>query len=242
MMVTAATLPADTFDGVVEVSMTRAGVNPSHFVFTRKGNQLRIENTTNKLEPINVVDLNANRLTIIYPHNTTFVSVDLAKQQQQPNGARLTPMPGGAGAGMPMPAMPPMGMPGAAGLPGLTELKKETQIKKVQGYDCTLYTAAARGEKMEIWATNDSTLFPFRLITHDYIGRQFGPQMLEEQWPEMVKNKSLFPMEVSMKIDPGGQERFSFKVDKVEKSGGGKIDDNLFQPPKNYIKIESPQG
>jgi len=41
---------------------------------------LRIENTDkSKPEPINIVDLDANKLTIIYPHNSTFVHVDLNK-------------------------------------------------------------------------------------------------------------------------------------------------------------------
>jgi hypothetical protein len=332
----------NTFEGTVAATSTRPGMDPVHFVFTRKGNQLRVENTSNKLEPINIVDFDAKRLTIVYPHNTTFVNVDLTKKQaqssapglppgmqlppgfpapgsnpagiqqpgsspppvpghigpnhaampspppgfpspppmpsvpnmqlpatQMPVGAsntppsrdpgsgaptlpnQMPPMPAGvgpgpgAGMGMPMPPAPGFGAPGMppmppmAGMFGPTELKKTDKTKKIEGLDCTLYTVTSHGENFEIWATNDSALFPFRLIIRDYIGRRFGPEMLEETWPELVGNKSLFPLEATLKMDPGGQQRFSFKVDKIEKK---KIDDTkLFQPPEKYIQIEAPQ-
>jgi hypothetical protein len=167
----------------------------------------------------------------------------------------MPPMPtgvepgAGAGMGTPMmpnmaggmPAMPPMPMPGMF---GPTELKKTDKTKKIQGFDCTMYTVSTRGENFEIWATNDSALFPFQLITRDYIGRRFGPQMLEETWPELLHNKNLFPLEATLKMDPGGQERLSFKVDKIEsasRTGSKKIDDKLFQPPEKYIQIDAPQ-
>ena len=156
----------------------------------------------------------------------------------------MPPMPAGvgpgAGAGMGMPGMPPMPMPGMF---GSTELKKTDKTKKIQGLACALYTISSRGESFEIWATNDSALFPFQLITRDYMGRRFGPQMLEETWPELVHNKNLFPLEATLKMDPGGQERLSFKIDKIEKSepDGRKIDAKLFQPPEKYIEIQAPQ-
>jgi hypothetical protein len=137
---------------------------------------------------------------------------------------------------MGMPMMPPMAMPGMF---GPTELKKTDKTKKIQGFDCSLYTVSSRGENFEIWAANDSVLFPFQLITRDYIGRRFGPQMLEETWPDLLHNKNLFPFEATLKVDPGGQERLSFKVDKIEKK---KIDNaSLFQPPDKYIEIQAPQ-
>ena len=43
-----------------------------------------------------------------------------------------------------------------------------------------------------------------------------------------------------VKMEPDGQDRFSFKIDKVKKSGGSKIDDKLFQSPEDYIKVEAP--
>jgi hypothetical protein len=91
------------FEGIISASVTRAGTEAMHFVFTRKGNQLRVENTTNKLEPINIVDLAANRLTIAYLHNTSFVHVDLTRKQSQagtppspPSMPKMPSMPQGA--------------------------------------------------------------------------------------------------------------------------------------------------
>jgi hypothetical protein len=298
---------APTFEGTVSATLTRAGIEPAHFVFTRKGNQLRIENTTNKLEAINIIDLEAKKLTIIYPHNTTFVHVDLAKVSAQPgpppvpprfpspptvnashppspgygatgSGPAVTPpahigpnispppgfptpppmpsvpqMPNPAAAGPPMSmpqmpnnpgapgmgmGMPPMPMP-TPGMVGPGELKKTDKTKKIQGFECALYTVSERGENFEIWATSDAAMFPFQLIKRDFLGRRFGPQMLEETWPELLSSKSLFPLEATLKMEPGGQERFSFKIDKVDKK---KIEDEkLFEAPEKYIEIQAPQ-
>ena len=59
--------------------------------------------------------------------------------------------------------------------------------------------------------------------------------MIEETWPELLRNKSLFPVEAKLKMEPGGQERFSFKVDKIDNA------EELFSPPKNYIEVQAPQ-
>src|ERR1700736_4079541 len=207
-LVASCTLAAEknAFEGVINAT-TRAGAEATHFVFTRKGDQLRIENTTNKLEPINIVDLAANKLTIVYPHNTTFVRVDLTKKAARPGAPPLPTNPPSLGSGAaafptppnasqseaatgqigpklspppgfptppPMPSMPPMPNPAMAGpmmpmpampsMSGSAELKKTDETKKIQGFECTLYTVSERGENFEIWATNDSNLFPFRLI------------------------------------------------------------------------------
>ena len=83
---------AASFEGVVLVSLTRSAADTTQFLFTRKGDQLRIENADKiKPEPINVVDLAANKLTIIYPHNSTFVQVDLTKAETQPDAPNLPP-------------------------------------------------------------------------------------------------------------------------------------------------------
>ena len=283
-----------TFEGTISATLTRAGTQITNFEFNRKGNLLRIENTTNKLEPINIVDLAANKLTIIYPHNTTFVRVDLTKRAAQPGvlplppnspslgsgaagfptppnasqseaatgqiGPKISPPPGfsspppmpsippmpnnpmaaAPGMGMPsIPMMPPM--PAMPGMSGPTELKKTDKTKKIQGFECTLYTMSDRMETFEIWGTNDSDLFPFRLIERDYLGHRFGPQMIEETWPEKLREKSLFPLEATLKMDPGGQERLTFKIDKINSAKADKIDPKLFQSPDKYIEIQASQ-
>lgn len=129
-------------------------------------------------------------------------------------------------------------MPGAFGAP---ELKKTDKTRKIQGFECALYTISDRGQNFEIWATNDSALFPFRLLQRDYNSRHFGPPMLEEQWVELLQKKSLFPMEAILRMEHSDQERLTFKVDKIDKK---KIDPpqagKLFQPPENYHEIQAP--
>jgi hypothetical protein len=299
-----ATEQAAPFEGTIEATLTRAGAEATRFAFTRKDDLLRIENTSNKLEPINIVDLAAKKLTIVYPHNTTFVHLDLNKAAAQPSAPPLPPNfpaqptlnasrseaatarigpnispPPGFPSPPPMPSipqmpsgrmpdvaskmpalpnqMPPMSnSPGAPGMsmPGMPmmpptmgpfgphELKKTEKTKKIEGFECTLYTLSDRGQNFEIWATEDAALFPFQLIQREYLGRRFGPQMIEEQWPELLQKKSLFPLEATLKMEPGGQERLSFKIEKIDKH---KIDsaeaEKLFSPPEKYIEIEAPQ-
>ncbi len=170
---------------------------------------------------------------------------------QMPNN----PMAAGV-LNMPMPGMPPM--PAIGGFGGTPELKKTDKTKKIQGFDCTLYTLSDRMETFEIWATADSALFPFRIIQKNYLTRHFGPQMLEEEWVELLQKQSLFPLEATLRMevhphpagpaaDSGngiapasvehGPERLSFKVDKIDKK---KIDDEaLFKAPENFYEINA---
>jgi hypothetical protein len=166
-------------------------------------------------------------------------------------------------SGMPnMPGIPPM--PAMGGFGGTPELKKTGTTKKIQGFDCALFTISDRMETFEIWATADSALFPFRLIQKNYLNRHFGPRMLEEQWIELLQKKSLFPLEATLRMDvrphlarpaanggkeiapssvEHGQERLSFKVDKIDspsRTGGKKIDDEaLFKAPENFYEINA---
>ncbi len=143
------------------------------------------------------------------------------------------PMAGGA-PGMPM--MPPR--PAMGGFGGTPELKKTDKTKKIQGFDCTLNTVSDRMETFEIWATSDAALFPFRLLQRNYHTRHFGPQMVEEQWVGLLQKQSLFPLEATLKVERGGPERFSFKVEKIEKK---KIDnESLFKAPEGYYEIQAP--
>jgi hypothetical protein len=87
---------------------------------------------------------------------------------------------------------------------------------------------------MEIWATDQ--LFPFQPYLQNQPHR-FGPRMIEQQWPELVKAKKLFPLLATLKFD-NGVERFRFEIQSVtpEKLTAG--DKQLFQPPANYFEIQ----
>ena len=269
------------FEGTVKATLLRAGTPPTEFLFTRKDNQLRIEDAaTNKPEPVNLVDLASGKLTIIFPHNSTFVQVGPTKTPAPPGappppppnfptppnipaapigagpGPAIPPPPGfpspppmpavpfggspnGAGGSpaLPMPMMPPMpAMPGAS---GASELKKTDKTRTIQGMECTRHTLSDRGQNFEIWAVSDSALFPFRLLQRDYHPRRFGPPMIEEQWVELLQKKTLFPLEATLRSEPGGQERLSFKVSNI---GRKKIEPgDLFSVPKDFYEIQPPQ-
>jgi Domain of unknown function (DUF4412) len=228
------------FEGTINATYMRGReADKSTVLFTRQGGRVRIENTTNKLEPINILDLATSRLTIVYPHNTTFVVADLAKNSGDIPMPATPQMPNHAIAGavgMGVPQMPPV-----PGPPGQTELKKTDQTKKIQGFDCTLYVIENRGEKFEIWATGDAALFPFHLIERDGIRARFGPRTLEEQWIEVLRNNSLFPLEASLRMTNDAKtEQLSFKIDKIEKR---KIaDDSAFRPPEEYQEMPAPES
>ena len=263
---------------MITFAETRGGV-VTRTLYTYKGNQLRIEETDKSvLEPANVIDFAGRTLTIIYPHNSTFITVDLTgAQSPAPAGAAdlppglpqpgvgptsvMSPPPGfptpppmpsmpprpdvslaGGAPGMPAmmpggpmpmgaPGMPPMMMAGFNAKPGL---QKTGETKRIEGFDCTRYAVSDRMETFEIWATNDSALFPFRPLNRAYQARRFGPVTLEERGIELLREKSLFPMEGVLKIDGGGPEILSFRVDKIERRP---IDDpKLFRPPEGFLK------
>ena len=267
-----------SFEGTLSATLTIRGTT-TQLLFTRKDNQLRIEDAaTNKPEPINIVDLASGKLMILFPHNSTFVGVDPMKTPAPPGapplptsfptlpnipgasigaqtGPAVPPPPGfpsppplpevpfggspnGAGGApaLAMPMMPPMpAMPGAF---GAFDLKKTDKTRTIQGMECTLYTLSDHGQNFEIWAVSDSALFPFRLLQRDYHPRRFGPPMIEEQWVEMLQKKSLFPLEATLRSEPGGQERLSFKVSRIDRM---KIDHgDLFSVPKNFYEIQPP--
>ena len=88
---------------------------------------------------------------------------------------------------------------------------------------------------MEIWATDQ--LLPFQ----PYLEKQphrFRPQMIEEQWGDLLKAKKLFPLLAVLKVG-NGAERYRFEVQSVtpEKIKPGE-EAQLFQPPPDYQEIQ----
>jgi hypothetical protein len=270
----------NNFEGTITATEEN-GQAPTAFLYTRKGDLVRIETPDAKTPvPINVLNLAQQKLTIIYPHNRSFVNVDLitkpasvagvsdrgagkpptlpgfptppklnASPSEAATGGRPGPsisLPPGFPQPPPIPSMPPMPNPAMTGpmMPQMgmgtkLELKKTDKTRKIQGFDCALYTLSDRAQTMEIWATSDEALFPFHTLETNHLRRRFGPQILEEQWIEVLQNKSLFPMEAASRLEGTNQERLFFKVDKIENK---KIDNGaLFKPPENYQQFQAPQ-
>jgi hypothetical protein len=115
-----------------------------------------------------------------------------------PAGLPTAPLGIGAQAGAPglaagpgmaaMPMMPPM-------MESAPELKATGQTTNLLGYLCEQFELSQHGWKPEIWATERLLPFP------GYLPQQpiwSGPRMLEEQWPELLRAKKLFPLRVSL--------------------------------------------
>ena len=262
---------AFAFEGRIHATLMRGG-EVQTFLFTVGTNQLRIERgETNWPHAKNIVNLDSGAITLLFPHNRSFVRLKNSGTGVPPvrfNGGqtleneKLTggtpvpppplfphtppppPMPAGIGPtnipGMPLP--PPMpAMPAAGGMPSMpmmpleqAELKATGETTNLLGYVCTRYELKQRGEMMEIWATDK--LLPFQPYLQNQPPR-FGPRMMEEQWPEMMKSKKLFPLLAVMKFE-NGPERMHFEVktitpEKIEDRAG-----SLFQPPTDYQEIE----
>jgi len=153
----------------------------------------------------------------------------------------IGPQPGGAPGAAAMPAMPGMagGMPAMPPLPNLPMMERAGltatgQKTNLLGFACVRYELKQRGETLEIWATDK--LFPLEAWQPNQPPR-FGPRMLEEQWPEMVKAKKLFPLLATLKFE-NGLERYRFEVKSLKAEKITDPDGKLFQPPPDYNELE----
>jgi hypothetical protein len=66
---------------------------------------------------------------------------------------------------------------------------------------------------------------------------RFGFPILEEQWPELLQQRRLFPVRVTLRSD-SGPERYRFEIRGIQP---GKVVDpggKLFRPPADYLEIE----
>jgi hypothetical protein len=208
---------AAAFEGRINAVTTR-GNQTDVLLYTAGSNFLRVENTaTNWPSPVDILDRNSGELTLLFPNNRSFVRLKSAVENR-------SPVPTGVSA---MPMMPPPMMENA-------DLKATGDKTNLLGFACEKYEIKQRGETMDIWATDQ--LFPFQ----PYVQNQphhFGPRMIQEQWPELVKDRKLFPLLAILKFD-NGMERFRFEVTSVTPDKLAAGDEQLFQPPANYFEIQ----
>ena len=134
-------------------------------------------------------------------------------------------------AGMPaMPVMPPRPM-----MPGeQAELRATGEKTNLLGYACERFELKQRGDVMEVWATDK--LLPFQPWLPNQPPR-FGPRMLEEQWPQALKAKKLFPLLAVLESE-AGPERLRFEVKTITSEKIADPEGKLFQPPPDYHEIE----
>ena len=231
---------AAAFEGRITAAST-LGNQTTPLLYTVSTNQLRIEVTaTNWPHPVDIVELSSGALTLVFPHNRSFVRLKPAPENASalPSGMPPMPLPAGLGpqaqspgpSAMPaMPAMPMMPMPMEK-----MELKATGQKTNLLGYACERFELKQRDETLEVWAT--AQLLPFQPYVRNQAPR-FGPRMLEEQWPELLKARNLFPLLVSLRFQ-SGSERYRFEVKSVQAEKIADRDEKLFQPRPDYHEIE----
>src|ERR1041384_1151207 len=76
------------------------GSYTNDFLYTRKADFLRIESTDKPSDVINIVELDSGRLTLLFPHNSTFVRLD-ARSNSIPTVSPGFPLPA-------LPSLPPL--------------------------------------------------------------------------------------------------------------------------------------
>jgi hypothetical protein len=131
-------------------------------------------------------------------------------------------------------AIPAMPMPMMPGMMEKMELQATGQKTNLLGFACEKYEIRQRGETMEIWATDQ--LFPFQPYVQNQPHR-FIPRIIEEQWPELVRTKQLFPLLAILRSDKG-MERCRFEVQSVTPQKLTEADAQLFEPPSGYFATQ----
>lgn len=269
--------PLLAFEGQITATIVRGSQTQTE-LYTVGANMLRIERgETDRPYAHNLVALDTGDITLVFPHNRSFVRLKgaaLAKpgptapaglpaislppgSGPQPPPASAAPAPVAVGPtnlpGMPppqMPSMPPMpagmGPQASAGIPGMptmpmmppmpmgqSKLKATGEKTNLLGYACEKHELKQRGETMEIWATTE--LLPFQAWLKSQPPR-FGLSQIEEQWPELLKAKKLFPLLATLKFDSGA-ERMRFEVKSIKPEKIEDKDGSLFRPPPDYQEI-----
>lgn len=249
---------AADFEGRIRADFTRGG-GTEPWLYTVATNLLRVEITgSTQPNPINVLDRTTSQLTLLFPHNRSFLKL---KTPTDSADARPPGMP----IPMPMPAPPPPGAIGPTNLPGVPtppamprmptipasggmmppmpmmpmpgenlELTATGEKTNLLGYACEKFEIKQRGEVMEIWATKD--LLPFQNYVRNQPHR-FGPRMIEERWGDLLTAKKMFPLRAVLKFE-NGPERLRFEVQSVTAETLKPEDAALFAPPPEYQEIQ----
>jgi hypothetical protein len=245
------------FEGRINATFTR-GVVAETLLYTIGTNQLRIERGEHDHPyPWKIVARDTGDITLLFPHNRSFVRLKngatnatspIPNGQVMPPGSDPQMSPGNALARPPIPQMPPgagpqssPGMPATPAAPMMPAMPVEQaaltasdQTTNLLGYVCKRYELKQRGEVMEIWATDQ--LLPFQSWMPIQPHR-FGPLLIEEQWPDLLKAKKLFPLLAVLKSESGVQRlRFEVKAIKSEKIEDK--DGSLFSTPPDYLETQ----
>ena len=143
-------------------------------------------------------------------------------------------------SGMPtLPEMPAMPMGGARHSlrRGEVEFTDTGETTNLLGRACTRCVIRDRRQTMEVWATDQ--LVPFHAWRSSIPLRNFtGRRRVEDCWGEMLRDRKLFPLLVTVKNAQGEPMRFEYRVTSITSEKCE--DDFLFRPPADYLEMHPP--
>jgi hypothetical protein len=230
------------FDGRIVAVLSKCN-ETMRLAYTVGTNMVRIESTaTNQLSPVDVLDLPSGTLTVLFPHNRSFVrlkkggaSVLMSKKRASEAMAlesKTNPQPGNLSGVRVGSALAPVAPAVLEAPEGKLELQSTEQKTNILGFACRKYELKRQGETLEIWATEE--LMPFQA----YVRNQtpgFGPRTTEEEWPALMTSRRLFPLVAILRVD-NGPLRFRFEVVSVTPEKISDPDGKIFQPPADYVE------
>lgn len=244
---------AFAFEGRITVAISSGGETQT-LLYTVGTNNMRIECVdTNLPHARNIVGLDSGAVTILFPHNRSFVRLKnsgLVNQSAANRPGAQGPATLSPDSRQVMARTNSVGMfspPAAASMPEMPRLRPMPQkqaeltatdrMTNLLGVACRCYVLRQPGEVMEVWATDQLLSFQPYLQTQPH---RFGPRMIEEQWGEILKVRKLFPMLAVLKSE-SGLERMRFAVKSVTREEiRNEEAQALFQTPPDYQETDPP--
>jgi hypothetical protein len=232
---------AEPFQGQIEAVVTR-GEQSTRLLYTIGPETVRVEVVDPKTPaPVDLLDLKSGTLTLLFPHNHSFMRMKsgrVDKTSAPAPGFPMRPSLPGAAAAPAIPPMPRMPAPGQQ----VEALKATGRKERILGFDCAQYEISERGETIAVWATVE--LVPFQNYRRD-ASPHYGPRLLEEEWAEQLAEEKIFPLRAVLH-DETPNERFRFEVKSIRPAKVEKAEEKekLFRPPADYSEIQpaSPSG
>jgi hypothetical protein len=212
------------FEGRITAALTRGG-QATPLLYTAGTNCLRLEVTVpDQPNPVDLLDLPSGKMTLLFPHNRSFVRLKAASENTSsvpPGFPAMPQMPPGVG---PQPQTPPspagIGQPNLPGMPTPPAKPQMPTMPNMRGGGgMPAMPTMPMMEKMELTATGDKTnLLGFACEKYKIKQRgevmeiwatdklfpfqpyqqnqphRFGPRGISEQWGDLLKAKKLFPL------------------------------------------------
>jgi len=209
------------FEGQIHATLARDS-QPEVLLYTISSHFLRVESTvTNGTSPTDLLNRASGELTLIFPHNRSFIRMKAATARSKPAEMPASAMPGAALIPMPPPAFEKL------------ELRDTNEKTNILGFACEHFEMHQGGKRLDLWATDRCGAFQPYLRSQP-VGAPAST--IEEQWSELLKAKRLFPLLAVLKLE-NGMEQMRFAVTGVVPQNFAVESATLFQPPADYHEV-----